>query len=124
MAKSASEARGKAWASGVRPQTTLTLQETRGAGGLGVHLIARGLLDAKTPNVVESWEHVNEHARHVSNTKACKRTSNAFVPTPGLMSNTTAFKSTRPRCDPGGSRGSISVALMVCTACTPEYFKS
>ena len=53
MAKSASEARGKAWASGVRPQVTLDLQYTRGAGGLGVHLIARGLGERPFPGFAD-----------------------------------------------------------------------
>ena len=65
MAKSASEARGKAWASGVRPQTTLTLQETRGAGGLGVHLIARGVENDHSLDSLIHLEHGNNDTLHV-----------------------------------------------------------
>ena len=62
---SASEARGKAWASGVRPQTTLTLQETRGAGGLGVHLIARGVENDHSLDSLIHLEHGNNDTLHV-----------------------------------------------------------
>ena len=65
MGKSASEARGKAWASGVRPQTTLTLQETRGAGGLGVHLIARGLGERPSLESLIHLEHGNNDTLHI-----------------------------------------------------------
>ena len=62
---SASEARGKAWASGARPQTTLTLQETRGAGGLGVHLIARGLGERPSLESLIHLEHGNNDTLHI-----------------------------------------------------------
>ena len=65
MGESASEARGKAWASGVRPQTTLTLQETRGAGGLGVHLIARGVENDHSLDSLIHLEHGNNDTLHV-----------------------------------------------------------
>ena len=65
MASSAREGCGKGCSSGVRLQTTLDLQYTRGAGGLGVHLIARGLGERPSLESLIHLEHGNNDTLHI-----------------------------------------------------------